>query len=123
MCESCGDKFQRRQGSLKSRTGDGDEYKSKLVNSAAAAATASVHGMPVDSAASRIVGGSKEALAPFANKDSCPGCKKQAFPFDKIPGPLSTWWHKKCLSCNKCKKQLDSMAKMRAETPFCSNCY
>jgi len=36
---------------------------------------------------------------------------------------MNTTWHKRCLACTTCKKQLDSMAVLRGTSDvYCSAC-
>ncbi|CAO3697355.1 unnamed protein product [Rhizopus stolonifer] len=44
---------------------------------------------------------------------SCPRCKETIAIMDDTPGPLASRWHRKCLKCAKCEKQLDSAAQVR----------
>ncbi|KAI8639134.1 hypothetical protein BD408DRAFT_435430 [Parasitella parasitica] len=58
---------------------------------------------------------------------TCPKCQTSISIMEDTPGPLATRWHKKCLSCTKCCKQLDSAAKMRQDEQgfsivFCTSC-
>ncbi|KAI7901137.1 uncharacterized protein BX663DRAFT_553383 [Cokeromyces recurvatus] len=53
------------------------------------------------------------SLPKLGGSKRCPRCKGNISIMDDTPGPLATRWHKKCLSCAKCSKQLDSAAKMR----------
>ncbi|SAM06181.1 hypothetical protein [Absidia glauca] len=42
----------------------------------------------------------------------CPGCNKSIAVMEDTPGPRASRWHKKCLKCTGCKKQMDSGAKV-----------
>lgn len=58
---------------------------------------------------------------------TCPRCRHSISIMDDTPGPLASRWHKKCLSCTTCKKQLDSAAKTKAGSHgeslvFCQKC-
>jgi hypothetical protein len=53
----------------------------------------------------------------------CPKCNTTISIMDEIPGPLASRWHKKCLVCVKCNKQLDSAAKMKSSLVYCTNCF
>jgi hypothetical protein len=58
---------------------------------------------------------------------TCPRCKQSISIMDDTPGPLTTRWHKKCLCCYKCNKQLDSGAKVCPGTKgeavvYCRTC-
>lgn len=44
---------------------------------------------------------------------TCPRCRSSISVMEDTPGPLATRWHKKCLTCTHCHKQLDSAAKMK----------
>ncbi|KAI8340738.1 hypothetical protein BC941DRAFT_467904 [Chlamydoabsidia padenii] len=56
----------------------------------------------------------------------CPGCNKSIAVMDDTPGPRASRWHKKCLKCTGCKKQMDSGAKVtEADQKWlvrCSDC-
>lgn len=69
----------------------------------------------------------KRKLHKLGGSKTCPKCQCSVSIMDDIPGPLATRWHKKCLSCIKCHKQLDSAAKMRQDEHgfsfvFCTSC-
>ncbi|KAL0081319.1 hypothetical protein F4703DRAFT_1866219 [Phycomyces blakesleeanus] len=57
----------------------------------------------------------------------CPRCRQSIAIMDDSPGPRATRWHKKCLRCAGCRKQMDSGAKV-TEGPdgewlvHCRNC-
>ncbi|KAI9009999.1 hypothetical protein CLU79DRAFT_774310 [Phycomyces nitens] len=42
----------------------------------------------------------------------CPRCRQSIAIMDDSPGPRATRWHKKCLRCAGCRKQMDSGAKV-----------
>ena len=59
---------------------------------------------------------------------TCPRCKTSVSILDGTPGPLASRWHKKCLSCTDCHKQLDSAAKMKQQRDgsslvYCRTCF
>lgn len=59
---------------------------------------------------------------------TCPRCKSSISIMDGTQGPLASQWHKKCLSCTVCHKQLDSAAKMKTGTQgeslvYCRTCF
>ncbi|CAO3646651.1 unnamed protein product [Mucor hiemalis] len=59
---------------------------------------------------------------------TCPRCKSSISVMEDTPGPLATRWHKKCLSCTHCHKQLDSAAKMKEGSEgeslvYCRACF
>lgn len=69
----------------------------------------------------------KRKLQKLGGSKTCPKCQCSISIMDDTPGPLTTRWHKKCLSCIKCHKQLDSAAKMRQDEDgfsfvFCTSC-
>lgn len=59
---------------------------------------------------------------------TCPRCQHSISVMDDTPGPFTSRWHKKCLSCANCNKQLDSAAKTKSgqqgqSLVFCQRCY
>ncbi|RCH88717.1 hypothetical protein CU097_005933 [Rhizopus azygosporus] len=54
----------------------------------------------------------QRVLPKLGGQKTCPKCKKPISVMDDTPGPLASRWHKKCLRCTKCSKQLDSAAKV-----------
>lgn len=57
----------------------------------------------------------------------CPHCRNSIAVWDETPGPRASRWHKKCLKCTKCKKQMDSSARVyEGDTGewlvYCRNC-
>lgn len=52
------------------------------------------------------------ALPKLGGSKVCPRCHKPVAVMDDVPGPMASRWHKKCLACAKCKKQMDSSAKV-----------
>jgi uncharacterized CHY-type Zn-finger protein len=69
---------------------------------------------------------------PIANRFSrlggtnrCYKCNEPLYMFEEVPGPRATKWHRRCLVCKLCKKELDSMALMRDDTdgPYCRLCF
>jgi hypothetical protein len=54
----------------------------------------------------------KKVLPRLGGVRTCDGCHG-SMPFsDTQPGPNASRWHKKCLRCTGCKKQMDSGATM-----------
>ncbi|KAI9310537.1 hypothetical protein BX666DRAFT_2006865 [Dichotomocladium elegans] len=51
------------------------------------------------------------ALPKLGGSTYCPRCRKSVPITDDVPGPNATRWHKKCLRCIGCNKQMDSGAK------------
>lgn len=45
----------------------------------------------------------------------CDGCKTELPVSDSHPGPNATRWHKKCLRCPGCKKQMDSSGHIKTD--------
>lgn len=63
------------------------------------------------------------APATVGGKNTCPRCGKSAYPSEQVQGPVATVWHKNCLRCQVCRKQLDSNAKTTDEgVPYCVGC-
>ncbi|KAI9263807.1 hypothetical protein EDC94DRAFT_72278 [Helicostylum pulchrum] len=59
---------------------------------------------------------------------TCPRCQHSISVMDDTPGPFTSRWHKKCLACANCNKQLDSAAKTKSgqqgqSLVFCQKCY
>lgn len=52
------------------------------------------------------------ALPRLGGSKYCPRCHASIAIMDEIPGPNATRWHRKCLRCVGCKKQMDSGAKV-----------
>ncbi|KAI7862333.1 hypothetical protein BDF14DRAFT_1857427 [Spinellus fusiger] len=57
----------------------------------------------------------------------CPYCQLSVSIMDETPGPRATRWHKKCLKCKDCQKQLDSAAtvvegRLGEWTVWCRTC-
>ncbi|CEP16366.1 hypothetical protein [Parasitella parasitica] len=61
---------------------------------------------------SEIFRSRKSALPQLGGERFCAHCKKSMPLFDALPGPNASRWHKKCLRCAGCKKQMDSDAHM-----------
>jgi hypothetical protein len=66
-------------------------------------------------------------LSKLGGFHTCPRCKQSISIMDDTQGPFASHWHKKCLCCAKCSKQLDSCAKMRQGSQkeslvYCTNC-
>lgn len=53
-----------------------------------------------------------KALPKLGGSKICPGCNLSISVMDDTPGPKASRWHKKCLKCTGCKKQMDSGAKV-----------
>ncbi|SAM09754.1 hypothetical protein [Absidia glauca] len=51
----------------------------------------------------------------FGGSKICPGCYASIAVMEETPGPRASRWHKKCLKCTGCKKQMDSGAKVVVE--------
>ncbi|KAI8975529.1 hypothetical protein BDF20DRAFT_879200 [Mycotypha africana] len=70
----------------------------------------------------------KRRLPKVGGSKICPRCQQAISFMEDTPGPLATRWHKKCLRCFTCSKQLDSGAKMRQgvnpgeSVVYCRNC-
>ncbi|KAF9362795.1 Cysteine-rich protein 2-binding protein [Mortierella sp. NVP85] len=63
-------------------------------------------------------------LPKFGGTTNCPRCHEAVGVMDQVPGPKNEKWHKKCLNCVGCKKNLDSSALTRGEgEAFCRGCY
>ncbi|CAO3577254.1 unnamed protein product [Absidia cylindrospora] len=65
-----------------------------------------------DNGESRIWMNRTRALPKLGGSKICPGCNKSIAVMDDAPGPKASRWHKKCLKCTGCKKQMDSDAKV-----------
>ncbi|KAI8072697.1 hypothetical protein BC940DRAFT_291368 [Gongronella butleri] len=67
-----------------------------------------------------------KALPKLGGSKICPGCKASIAVMDDVPGPKASRWHKKCLRCIGCKKQMDSGAKVAEKNERwivrCSDC-
>ncbi|KAI9365829.1 hypothetical protein BD770DRAFT_377343 [Pilaira anomala] len=68
------------------------------------------------------------ALPKLGGSKTCPRCRQSISVMEDTPGPFTTRWHKKCLSCAGCSKQLDSAAKIKPgqqgeSLVFCQKCY
>lgn len=55
-----------------------------------------------------------DALKSGGGQD-CTLCNKRVYPQEEAFGPNVTKWHKKCLTCMRCRKQLDSSAVLRRD--------
>ncbi|CDS10271.1 hypothetical protein LRAMOSA02947 [Lichtheimia ramosa] len=53
------------------------------------------------------------ALPKLGGSVICPRCNASTDIMDRTRGPNNTYWHRKCLRCVSCKKQMDSDAKAR----------
>ncbi|CAO3626127.1 unnamed protein product [Cunninghamella echinulata] len=53
-----------------------------------------------------------KALPKLGGSKICPGCNLSIAVMDDTPGPKASRWHKKCLKCTGCRKQMDSGAKV-----------
>ncbi|KAL1915684.1 uncharacterized protein VTP21DRAFT_6443 [Calcarisporiella thermophila] len=55
----------------------------------------------------------------------CPRCRLPVAFMEQTPGPRATKWHRKCLKCLKCRKELDSGANVTPDGvgPFCRACF
>ncbi|KAG2180785.1 hypothetical protein INT44_003792 [Umbelopsis vinacea] len=78
-------------------------------------------------ATSKIFAKRTKALPQLGGTKICPRCSKSVGFLEETPGPRASRWHKKCLTCGGCKKQMDSSATVlegdRAEwIPFCRAC-
>lgn len=70
---------------------------------------------------------SSRLLPKLGGFNTCPRCKQSISIMDDTPGPFASHWHKKCLCCATCSKQLDSAAKMKQGSQkeslvYCRNC-
>ncbi|KAI8986372.1 hypothetical protein BDB01DRAFT_606772 [Pilobolus umbonatus] len=52
----------------------------------------------------------QRTLPKFGGSKNCFSCGDTVSIMDDTPGPYASRWHKKCLRCEKCKKQMDSNA-------------
>ncbi|ORZ02481.1 hypothetical protein BCR43DRAFT_519798 [Syncephalastrum racemosum] len=52
------------------------------------------------------------ALPKLGGAKICPKCRQSIAIMDDAPGPRASRWHKKCLQCAVCRKQMDSGAKV-----------
>ncbi|KAI9089465.1 hypothetical protein DFS34DRAFT_388315 [Phlyctochytrium arcticum] len=75
----------------------------------------------------RGVGGAKledsSVLKSLGGTNTCPACNKAVYMQDQVFGPVNTKWHRGCLKCTTCKTALDSMAKMKDVSPYCTQCF
>ncbi|KAG0187115.1 hypothetical protein DFQ28_006847 [Apophysomyces sp. BC1034] len=55
---------------------------------------------------------SRRAPPKLGGPKICPRCRLSISFMDEIPGPRASRWHKKCLRCQGCQKQMDSGAKI-----------
>ncbi|KAG0322890.1 Paxillin 1, partial [Podila horticola] len=63
-------------------------------------------------------------LPKFGGVTTCPRCQQAVGVMDQVPGPKNEKWHKKCLNCKDCKKNLDSSAMTRGEgEAYCRGCF
>lgn len=60
----------------------------------------------------------------------CAGCLKAVFPLEEVLGPASTKFHRACLRCAGCRKQMDSSSNLTTQVPesgsihvYCRNCW
>ena len=68
-------------------------------------------------------------LPKFGLRKICAGCTQKIISVhEEKPGPRATRWHKKCLSCSRCSKVLDSAAVVHESAttggldPWCTIC-
>jgi hypothetical protein len=78
-------------------------------------------------ATSNIFAKRTKAMPQLGGTRKCPRCSKSVGFLEETPGPRASRWHKKCLTCGGCKKQMDSGATVlegdRGEwVPFCRAC-
>ncbi|TIA90658.1 hypothetical protein E3P99_01463 [Wallemia hederae] len=60
----------------------------------------------------------------FGGMSSCPSCGDKLTLFECTPGPAGTKYHKKCLRCKGCAKELDSFAKVDFDGwVWCRGCF
>lgn len=56
--------------------------------------------------------------------EKCQSCKKTVYFAEKMIGPESKIYHKRCLTCQKCPTNLSSGSWMEHENlPYCKGCY
>lgn len=73
----------------------------------------------------RGVGGAKlgAPVTGLGTKDACPLCNKPVYFSDSVPGPKLAKWHRKCLQCMDCQKNLDSNATVQPDNKiYCRDC-
>lgn len=70
---------------------------------------------------SDILKSRKNVLPRLGGVRTCARCNESMPVSDTQPGPGASRWHKKCLRCTSCKKQMDSDAHMTTdeETGLC----
>lgn len=78
-------------------------------------------------ATSKIFAKRTKALPQLGGTKICPRCSKSVGFLEETPGPRASRWHKKCLTCGGCKKQMDSSATVLEGDcsqwiPFCRAC-
>ncbi|KAI7855103.1 hypothetical protein BDC45DRAFT_108885 [Circinella umbellata] len=56
------------------------------------------------------------ALPKFGGAKMCPRCHTSIAIMDEVKGPKATRWHRKCLRCAGCSKQMDMGARMSQDT-------
>ncbi|ORY98147.1 hypothetical protein BCR43DRAFT_262360 [Syncephalastrum racemosum] len=61
---------------------------------------------------SHILMNRTRALPKLGGSKKCPRCEQSVPVTDDIQGPRVSHWHRKCLACAKCKKPMDSSAKV-----------
>ncbi|KAI8368297.1 uncharacterized protein BYT42DRAFT_586067 [Radiomyces spectabilis] len=76
---------------------------------------------------SRILSHRTRALPKLGGSKICPRCRDSIAVMDDTPGPRASRWHKKCLRCAGCSKQMDSGAKVTEGENgewlvYCRNC-
>lgn len=54
-------------------------------------------------------------IPPLGGSKICPGCNASISVMEETPGPRASRWHKRCLKCAGCKKQMDSGTKVVLE--------
>lgn len=60
----------------------------------------------------------------FGGMSMCPSCGDKLTMFEYTPGPAGTKYHKKCLKCRGCSKELDSGAKVDFDGYlWCRKCF
>ncbi|ORX44587.1 hypothetical protein DM01DRAFT_1411261 [Hesseltinella vesiculosa] len=79
-----------------------------------------------DTTPSHIWRNRTRALPKLGGSKICPGCSQSIAVMDITSGPKGSRWHKKCLRCTGCKKQMDSGAKViengQSWVVRCSDC-
>lgn len=72
----------------------------------------------------RAFGGARLGGRPpgIGGGDKCQRCEKVVYMSEKVPGPVNTVYHRKCLTCKTCSKPLDSNAPVKNNEVYCRGC-